>query len=508
MKRVVQLISVMIVTLVALGVGPAAAWAEDSFTVDDIPDGIVAEQPNRDRVQFRGTITSGIENKSVLIYIDSRLVTCEEEFGNDLNDVHCIRTGWFPTNTTWEYNLTHKDVERLGLTFLGPHVVRIVLTSWKDGPRVIQSEKTLSLEFVTVLPTVAPTPTPETRLPSSLAPETPRVSVSELSSGDPSAPSVLSAVRTLAAVTTSPGNVLVTAVVTVILLLLVGLPSALLGQSLGENYDRLFGRISTVVQRTTKRWPHPKLPGWLPITFGVALASIMSAFVDPEFGINLGSLRMLASMGVAFAVESVAGWVVIRAVLATTDPDLHPKPEFKFGSLLIILCAVILSRIVGFEPGMVFGLVVGLAFGVSLASVRQVRVKLIGLGWAFAIGVIGWIGYSLLAGISGWLALFAAETFSAIAVGSLAALPVALLPLGGLDGSVLFGWNRWAWAGVYAVALVMFFVVLMPMPFSWGEIGTPLATWVGLYVAYAVFAVFVWAWFRFSKPQHLKPHTA
>jgi preprotein translocase subunit SecF len=38
------------------------------------------------------------------------------------------------------------------------------------------------------------------------------------------------------------------------------------------------------------------------------------------------------------------------------------------------------------------------------------------------------------------------------------------------------------------------------MPFSWGEVGTPLATWVALYVAYAVAAIGVWAWFRFRKP--------
>lgn len=505
MKRALQFVCVFSLVFFSFVSSPLAAFAQDSFTIDDIPNGIVAEEPNHDEVKFSGTVTYGGEEMDVLIFIDSRLVTCEDEFGNDINNLSCFHSGWFPTNTTWEYFLTHEDVERLGLTFLGPHEVRFVLTRWMDGPRVIQDEKTLNLEFVTELPTAMPTPPSQAVLPISPAPSAPPTTASQLSTGDPSSPSVLSAVRPMAAVTMSPVHALVTAAVTIILLLLVGLPSALLGQSLSENYDRLFGRLSKAMTRVTDKLPHPSLPHWLPITFGLALATVMSAFVDPGFGFNFGSARMLASMAIAFALEGVAGWFVIRAVLAKTDPELHPKPEFKFGSLLIILVAVVLSRVVGFEPGMVFGLVVGLAFGVSLASVSEVRVKLIGLAWAFTIGVVGWLGYSLLAGVPGWLPLFAAETFSAVAVSSLAALPVALLPLGGLDGAVLFRWNRWVWSGVYAIAMLAFFVVLLPLPFSWGEVSSPLATWVGLYLAYAVFAFAVWAWFRFTKPRSSQP---
>lgn len=302
-------------------------------------------------------------------------------------------------------------------------------------------------------------------------------------------------------VVTSPTNFVGTVVVAIILLLLVGLPSALLGQTLSENYDRMFGRLSAAARRAKGTLSAVKSPPWVLIAVGVTLATVISAFVDPGFGWNLGSVRMLLSMGIAFTLESVAGWFVIRAVLAKTDPELNPKPEFKFGSLLIVLIAVVLSRIVGFEPGIVFGLVVGLTFGASLASARNARVKLVGLGWAFGIGLVGWLGYSLLSGATGWLAVFSAETLSAVAISSLAALPVALLPFAGLDGGVLFRWNRWAWAGVYTAALFVFFIVLMPMPFSWGGVGSPLATWVLLYIAYAVFAVVVWLWFRFVQPK-------
>ncbi len=484
---------------VGVSVGPAAAAG--GFTLDEPGANGQVETHGRS-ARFSGTLIPE-ESAGIYAFLDGRLVTCEDYFDNEINSTGstgCWRIGTIE-GSGWHFSLGRAEVERLGLSFLGSHEVRFVLTRSAGFEREIVDELSVTVEFVDVIPTPTPTPEPEAVLtPPPDAPLAPPPA-SPLATGNPSSPSVLSSLRPVTEVVAAPGNLLAAAAVTIVLLLLVGLPSALLGQTLSENYERVFGGITTAARRARGVLSFPALPRWLPLAFGLGIATVMSAFVDPGFGWNLGSVRMLVSMGIAFVAESVLGWVVIRAVLAKTDPDLRPRPEFKFGSLVIILVAVVLSRLVGFEPGMVFGLVVGLAFGASLATARDARVKLIGLGWALAIGLVGWLGYGLLAGLSGWLPVFAAETLSAIAVSSLAALPVALLPLAGLDGAVLFRWNRWVWAGVYALGLLLFFVVLMPMPFSWGEVGPPLATWVGLYAGYAVLAVGLWAVFRYAKPK-------
>jgi MFS family permease len=500
MKRALVLVCLVLTGCAGLGVlHPDVASAADSFTVDEpAQEGQIATQGVLAR--FGGTISIG-EGSSMYAYIDGKLLTCEKYFGNEL-DTNSSNGCWRIATidgSSWTFTLGAAELERIGLTFLGPHSVRFVVATRTSSGMRIDAERTLAMEFIEAFPTPSPSPAPS-------AAASPPVSsagsptASRIATGNPAAASVLSSLHTVADAVSRPTSILVAAAVTIILLLLVGLPSALLGQTLSENYERIFGRVSAAVGRATRALASPALPRWIPLGFGISLAVVLSAFVDPGFGWNLGSVRMLVSMGIAFVAESVLGWVIIRAVLAKTDPDLRPRPEFKFGSLVIVLVAVVLSRVVGFEPGMVFGLVVGLAFGTSLATARDARVKLIGLGWALAIGLIGWLGYSLLTGTPGWLPVFGAETLSAIAVSSLAALPVALLPLAGLDGAVLFRWNRWVWTGVYALGLLLFFVVLMPMPFSWGEVGTPLATWVALYVAYAVAAIGVWAWFRFRKP--------
>lgn len=493
----------------ALGlVGQVAASAASSVTVDELdPPGVVVTSSSVDNpsITFTGTVSSD-ELGGIVLFIDGTLVSCEDYFGNDVNEATCYRVASIDGGV-WRFPLFQDEVERIGLDFLGVHDFRFARIDLIDGRSVIVAEATITAEVAEELPVADPEPVVEPSAPGTVPGEAPgdagthARSSSQLSTGDPAAPSVLSSVPSVGATIAEPPNLLVAAAVTIILLLLVGLPSSLLGATLSDNYDRIFGRASAAVRRATAPFTRAlaasTVPGWLPLALGIVAASILSSFVDPGFGLNWGSARMLLSMALAFAIETLLGWVVIRAVLKRTDPGLDPKPQLKWGSLLIVLVAVILSRLVGFEPGMVFGLIVGLAFGVTLATAQDVRIKLIGIGWAIVIGLVGWVGYSVLSGIDGWLPVLLAETLSGIAVGSLAALPIALLPLRGLDGETLFSWNRWAWAGLYGFGLLLFFVVLMPMPFSWGEVGAPLVTWICLYLGYAALAVGVWAWFRF-----------
>lgn len=506
MRRALPLsLGIAVTALAAVALfGVSAAHADSSITLDELEEpGVVYATPESHYFEFTGDVLTN-STGAVVAFVDGSLLTCEDYFGNDINTVpSCVRVATIE-GTRWSFGISGEELDRLGIQRLGEHDFRFAVME-DSGDRIITAEVELTatvLERPVVIPSAAPEAPAEE--PGSEPPHAEPTTASQLGSGGTTARSVLSALPTIAASVQSPPNLLVAAAVTIVLLLLVGLPSSLLGSTLSDNYDRLFSPMSAAVRRFTRpvtgALTTAVAPTWLPLAVGLTAATLLSCFVDPEFGLNWGSARVLLSLAIAFAVETLLGWAVIRAVLKRTDPDLDPKPEFKWGSLLIILVAVVLSRLVGFEPGMVFGLIVGLAFGVTLAAAQDARVKLVGLGWALAIGLLGWVVYSLLAGVDGWLPLLLAETFSGVAVASLAALPVALLPLRGLDGETLFRWNRWVWAGLYTLALLLFFTVLMPMPFSWGEVGAPLVTWVILYLGYSALAVGVWAWFRFRAP--------
>jgi hypothetical protein len=184
-------------------------------------------------------------------------------------------------------------------------------------------------------------------------------------------------------------------------------------------------------------------------------------------------------------------------------------------TLLIVVLAVVFTRLTGFEPGIVFGLVAGVAFGALAGRAQEARAALTTLGYAFGVALVAWVLYAMMGGgaASGgsFWHTFTIEMLSSVAIGGMAALPIALFPVRGLPGSAIWSWNRWIWAGCYAIGLFAFFIVLMPMPFSWAEVSLNITTWISIYLVYLVAAVVFWLlisrpWSRGAKtPSDTEP---
>ena len=318
-----------------------------------------------------------------------------------------------------------------------------------------------------------------------------------------STPSVLSALPT-AATALTPRNALWAAAAAVILVLLIAVPTQLFNSA----SEKAGERIGSWRRRRRERMrPRPKeeqapatvtpvaWSGWPLAALGVLGASVISAFVDPDLSFDAAGLRTILSILVSFVLDVVIGWFVLLLIVRRTHPGAIASFEFKPLTLVVVAAAVLLTRITGFQPGIVFGLVAGVAFA-GVIGTAKTRVALVGLGYAFAIGVLAWIGYSIMAATAGEhpgaVLVFVQETLSSAAIAGIAALPIALLPVGALVGREVWRWNRGIWAAAYAVGLVGFFLVLMPMPFSWQTVPLSLWTWIGLYLLYVVVAIGVW----------------
>jgi hypothetical protein len=304
-------------------------------------------------------------------------------------------------------------------------------------------------------------------------------------------PTVYSGLDTVAAAAT-PGNLLWAALGTVVLALLVAIPTHFFNSAA----ETLSDRVGAWWRRMRKRPDagEAKRGGWPLAAGGVAVAAVIAAFADPGFGFDAAGLRVLLSILAAFAVEVVLGWVAVILLVRRTHPTASASFRFAPLTLLVVAAAVLLTRLTGFEPPIVFGLVAGVAFGGLLGTAEKARVTLIGLGWAFGVGVLAWIGYSLLvaAGVDGAGGVFARELLSAAAIAGLSALPIALLPLRGLAGRTVWEASRRVWIAAYAIGLFAFLLVLLPLPASWTEVGFGLWAWVGLYLLYALAALGIW----------------
>jgi hypothetical protein len=303
--------------------------------------------------------------------------------------------------------------------------------------------------------------------------------------------SVLSNLRSLEDVT--PADVGLASGGAVVLVALITWPTSLVNSAAAVAAERLrrrridrrarLGRGAQVSDRERHWW-------WA--CGGVFAAGTISVFVDPAAGLDTSTLRMLASMLTAFTIEVFVGWALVVVLMKRWVSNAVPRYTFRPLSLLVVAGAVTLSRLTGFQPGIIFGLVAGISF-VALQTRRERATEtLVPLGYAFVVSMLAWAAYSILGEQTGGSGLFASEALAAAVAAGLASLPLVLLPVHRLPGRSVFEWSRWAWAGSYALALMGFFVVLMPMPTAWSEVHASLAVWLGGYVAYVVVAGIAW----------------
>lgn len=310
-------------------------------------------------------------------------------------------------------------------------------------------------------------------------------------------PSILSSLRTITEAAPSPTQVAVVCSASVILMLIVGYPATLLNSVIGGRYDQFakWMRKTLRARDRERRTPEPRRgTSWL-VWPGFVLAAVVAGFVDPSFGPNWMSLRMLLTGFASLALFNLAGWWVVARVMARLQPDAGPYVRFRWGSLLILAGAVLVSRVLEFRPGVIFGLVSGLTFALTLTASRKAVVVLVGSGYALVVSLLGWVGYSFVAPVASGSALgvSAAEFLSGVTIEGIATLPIALLPLVALDGADLVRWKRWVWGAAYTVGLAAFALVLLTIPDSFASYTGDFFWWTLLFVLFAVLAVAVWA---------------
>lgn len=319
-------------------------------------------------------------------------------------------------------------------------------------------------------------------------------------------PSVLSSLPTVADALT-PERSAVAGASAAVLTLLMAFPSRLVSQVRDRLLERLKAwwsrrRAATAAAAgrppAAPRAPKPVLRygGWLAAVLGLLAASAISVFLDPRAGFDLGTLRLLLSVFLAFLIEVGLGWLLLIWMVSKSHPSAIAWFRFKPWLLLAVVAVVLFTRLTGLQPGIAFGAVAGVAFVAVLTGRDQARFTLVGLGHAFGVAILAWIGYSLLSAMvgteaGGWLILLH-ETLAGLTVAGISLLPLVLIPVRGLPGHEIYGWNRWIWGGSYLLGVAAFLLVLLPLPTSWGETAMPFWAWLGLFLAYAAGAATLW----------------
>jgi hypothetical protein len=179
-------------------------------------------------------------------------------------------------------------------------------------------------------------------------------------------------------------------------------------------------------------------------------------------------------------------------------------------SLLVGVACVLVSRLTNFQPGYLYGLLIGLAFARELSAADEGRATAIGAVLMLLVAFSAWLALGALPEADDFGLIILRTTLTAFLVAGLEGVVFGLLPMRFLPGEPLYSWNRLLWGALLLIGSFAFFHILIN-PVS-GYLAdttrTPLFTIVALLVGFGVVAVAFWAWFRFRQPlEHVAPET-
>ncbi len=218
------------------------------------------------------------------------------------------------------------------------------------------------------------------------------------------------------------------------------------------------------------------------------VGAFFCSFNDPGFGFKSASVltyfAMVLALGVGIFGPAVATGMYHLRRHGSAPRQLKAVP----GGLAVALLFVIFSRLVGFEPGYVYGVVCGVFFTRELTSKEKGRVAALGSLTVISVSVTAWLVWwpvssaALKHGASPLLVLLD-DFLAAVFVSGLVGTFIGMMPIKGLPGWTIKSWNRRAWIGGFALSGFGIVQILL-QPGIAGHPHRPLIVSMVLFVAF------------------------
>lgn len=310
---------------------------------------------------------------------------------------------------------------------------------------------------------------------------------------NPAAPSGLTdSIAPLAQIIDNPVTIAIAGGLALALLFLVALPTELLNSSLSSNSSRL-GRVYGTIDRamtTAQDWLI-RVTRSRAVAAGVlvVVVAIIYGFVDPGFGLDVVSLRLVLALAIAlFVLSFVASWIsgviIRRAWGAIGVVAMQPT------IILFAVIGVIVARILEFSPGFLVGVAIGLEL---LQASKQVtaRAVFVQIGVVTGLALAAWVVYSLFTPGDDFVGMLIDDTMVAITAEGLTGALIAVFPLKFLDGRDLWEVSKRLWAAAFLLVAVAFALLVLPTAVQ----GTDVAdygVWLLVFAAFGLASFAVW----------------
>ena len=299
------------------------------------------------------------------------------------------------------------------------------------------------------------------------------------------------------------GDLAVSSIAALLILLLFAFPYELFNSTMEENYDEIRGWFrlparAAAVARTKART----------VAFFILnlIAAAVFSFLSPEFGLNMHTLLTVLGMFTGLLIMAVL-FSLPAAIAIHRRYGEWGKLNFLPGSLVISIGMVIMSRALHFQPGYVYGALAGLAFRSALAKDAQGRLTAANWFFSLLVALGAWFARSPVSEAAAmpdasvwWIGV--EVCLALVFLWGIESLAVAMLPMRFLDGRKVIDWNRPVWAFLmFLGAFVTVHVLLSANSGYVGQTGEQVRFAVlALFLAFGAFSVAFWAYFRY-RPQ-------
>jgi len=365
-------------------------------------------------------------------------------------------------------------------------------------------------------PTPTPAPTPE-RTPTPAPTPTPRGGLSKEDTENlgPPQPEFVASVPAPDEISADPEVIGTNIFLTLLVISAFAFTSTLFNQTLEDNRREIegwLGRYFAPLQRfgslvgqgyeaVAKRQP------WVERAAGPAvilvLMGLINGFLSPDFGLNTKGVVLFVSLLVGTGAIT---YVYKGGQVFFTTRRLRLGAGVKLYALALAIAAgsVLLSRLVGFRPGFLFGFVASYTVLAPAALDRKQSGQIIFFPSIalLAVSVIAWLLAiplrEVTEGTDAWWAAVPVGAAVALFVGGLEGLFFSMIPLRFMDGAKIAQWNRLLWFLTFGAAAFLFWHVLLNQEGAYLHAlpERKVVAALSLLTFYTIVTMGTWAYFR------------
>jgi hypothetical protein len=325
------------------------------------------------------------------------------------------------------------------------------------------------------------------------------------------------------------GTVAAGAILALLIAFLIPFPGTLFNKTVEANYAEIMGWVAGAKQRWNavldafavgplgagRRWLGRALSGRTGVLVFLALSALVYGFLSPSFGFDLNSAALFLGLLVGLAFITAAFDLPLR-IYHRRRTEAHDAGVLRalWWTLLIAIICVVISRLAGFQPGYLYGLIISIVF-VSEVSAREEGIGTwLASVWLLVLSVVAWVLLAIVRQQSTdpWLSLFVQTMLVTFVVAGIETLVIGLLPMRFLPGHPLFRWRKSLWFALFALSVFGYLLILVDPANGYlsDDSRTPMIVGIVFLVGFGIISIGTWAYFRYrpSRPGGDRPGEA